>query len=180
MKVLVAYQSQTGNTRKVAEAIFGEIPHQKEIKRVQDVRTLDGYDLAFLGFPIHGEGPDKKTTRYLEQLCTPGKNIALFITHAAPEGEATELEQWLDKFRQAAGAANVIATFDCQGELARAIKLFMSIYPNAKYRMWARMDNSHGQPDETRLTRAREFAREVTAQLTRAAPEVPDQELATV
>jgi len=30
MKVIVAYMSQTGNTRKVAEAIFEEIQSEKE------------------------------------------------------------------------------------------------------------------------------------------------------
>ena len=32
MSVLVAYFSQTGNTKKVAEAIYGEIAGSKEIK----------------------------------------------------------------------------------------------------------------------------------------------------
>ena len=35
MKVLVAYMSQTGNTKKVAEAIYSVIPQPKEIKRVE-------------------------------------------------------------------------------------------------------------------------------------------------
>ena len=46
MKVLVAYMSQTGNTKKVAEAIYGAIPQPKEIKRVEDVTSLEGYDLC--------------------------------------------------------------------------------------------------------------------------------------
>ena len=46
MKVLVAYKSQTGNTRKIAEAIFGEIQEEKEIKRIADVDSLEGYDLV--------------------------------------------------------------------------------------------------------------------------------------
>jgi flavodoxin len=60
MKVLVAYMSRTGNTKKVAEAIYDAISQPKEIKRVEDVTSLEGYDLSFLGFPIHGFGPDKK------------------------------------------------------------------------------------------------------------------------
>ena len=32
---------------------------------------------------------------------------------------------------------------------------------NAKYRMWAKMDSSRGQPDETRLARAHAFGRSV-------------------
>lgn len=37
MKVLVAYMSQTGNTKEVAEAIFDEIKCEKEIKRLNEI-----------------------------------------------------------------------------------------------------------------------------------------------
>ena len=53
MKVLVAYMSKTGNTRKVAEAIYDEITDDKEIKTIDQVDTIVPYDVAFLGFPIH-------------------------------------------------------------------------------------------------------------------------------
>lgn len=164
MKVLVAYLSQTGNTRKVAEAIAGEIKDDKDILPIDKVESLGGYDFAFLGFPVRGEGPDKKTAALLAKHCTGGRKVALFITHASPEG-GEELQGWLDKFRQAACGANVVGLFDCQGQLALPIKLAMRVMPNAKYRLWAKMDNSHGQPDETRLERAREFARGVMAGL---------------
>ncbi len=160
MKALVTYLSQTGNTKKVGEAIFGELGCEKEIEKIEEVDSIEGYDIAFLGFPIRGEGPDKKTAQLLAKHCIDGRNVALFITHASPEG-GQELESWLEKFKQAAAGANVVAMFDCQGQLAKAIKLFMSIMPNAKYRRWARMDNSQGQPDESRLERARAFARSV-------------------
>lgn len=41
----------------------------------------------------------------------------------------------------------------------------MSIFPNAQFRKWARMNNSQGQPDATRIERARAFAREVMKKL---------------
>ncbi len=161
MKTLVAYMSQTGNTKKVAEAIFDEADGEKEIKRIEEVASIAGYDIAFLGFPVHGEGPDKKTRKLLEKHCTNGANVALFITHASPEGDSPELQNWLAKYKEAACEANVVGMFDCQGQLAKMIKFIMSIYPNPKYRTWAKMDNSKGQPDGTRLERARAFARNV-------------------
>ncbi len=160
MKVLVTYMSKTGNTRKVAEAIFGEIRDEREIRPIDQVESLEKYDLAFLGFPIHGEGPDKKTVQFLEKHCVSGRNVVLFITHASPE-DNPEVQPMLQKFRQAARGANIVDMFDCQGQLAKPVKMFMSVMPNAKYRRWAKEDNSHGQPDETRLARARAFSREV-------------------
>jgi flavodoxin len=149
--------SKTGNTKKVAEAIYGEIACDKELKRVESVKDLEGYDLAFLGFPIHIYGPDKKAKRFLESQ-TEGKRIALFITHASPE-DHEELPGYLAKFKDAVAGATLVGMFDCQGELAKGIKLLMSVQPDPKQRLWAKTDDSQGQPDATRIERARVFAR---------------------
>jgi flavodoxin len=164
MKVLVAYLSKTGNTKKVAEAIFQEISDEKEMKPIDKVNSIEGYDVAFLGFPIHGMGPDKKEEELLKKYCVNRRNVALFITHMAPEGVG-ELPAWLDKFRQAACGANIVDMFDCQGQVAKPIKLFMLMSPDAKLRSWAKQDNSRGQPDEARLDRARAFSRNVMKKL---------------
>jgi flavodoxin len=164
MKVLVAYASLTGNTKKVAEAIYDEIECDKEIWKAKDVEDLEGYDFAFLGFPTHQFGPDKSTREFLARH-TEGKTIALFTTHATPEHETEMLQSYMAKFRDAAGGANVVGTFDCWGELPVWVKLMMLIAPDPKVRMWARTDESKGQPDETRLQRARVFAREMMAQI---------------
>ena len=164
VKVLVTYLSKTGNTRKVAEAIFGEIADDKEMRPIDQIASIEGYDIAFLGLPVHAQGPDKGEVKLLEKLCVNGRSVALFITHASPE-DAPELQQSLGKFRQAARGANLVDVFDCQGQLAKGIKLIMSIMPNADYRRWAKVDNSQGQPDEARLERARTFSRNVMARL---------------
>jgi flavodoxin len=164
VKILVAYMSKTGNTKKVAEAIFDGIGDQKEIKPIAEVDSIEGYDVAFLGFPIHMEGPDKKTARLLEKHCTSGRNVVLFITHAAPE-DSPDLPPMLDKFRRAACGANLVDIFDCQGELDKTTKRIMSVLPNAKLRMWASQDNSQGQPDNARLERARTFSTKVMERL---------------
>jgi flavodoxin len=164
MKILVAYLTKTGNTKKIAEAIFQEIKDEKEIKNIDEVESLEGYDVAFLGFPIHQMGPDKKTAKLLAKHCVNGRKVVLFITHAGPEG-APVLQPMLEKFRQAARGAELIDMFDCQGELAKGIKRIMSILPNAQFRMWAKMDNSQGQPDQTRIDKARAFSRDVMKKL---------------
>ena len=164
MKVLVAYMSKTGNTKKVAEAIYGEITDEKEIKPIDEVDSIEHYDVAFLGFPIHKMGPDKKTERLLEKHCINGRNVILFITHAAPE-DSPDLPPMLDKFRQAARGANILGMFDCQGELDKMTKRIMSIMPDAKLRQWAKQDNSKGQPDKARLDRARAFSMNVMKKL---------------
>jgi len=160
MKVLVTYMSQTGNTKTVAEAIFQEIKGKKEIKPMEEVSSLDGYDLAFIGFPIQGYGPAGDAKSFLEQH-SKKKNIALFITHASPE-DAPESKEWLGNCKAAAAGANLVGMFDCQGELSQVVADFMlnsgdpSMVEDAKKR-----STTIGQPDATRLKKARNFAREI-------------------
>ncbi len=157
MKILVAYESQTGNTKKVAEAIFDVIPQPKEIKLFEDVLSLEGYDLTFLGFPTHNLGPDKHATDTLKKR-VDNRNVALFVTHAAPEGGPV-VQAWVQKFVDAAKEARRIwGVFDCQGQLSQQVKTAMLNMPNEELRRWAQADNSQGQPDKTRLEKARIFA----------------------
>jgi flavodoxin len=159
VKVLVAYMSRTGNTKKVAEAIYDAIPQPKEIKRVEDVESLEGYDLSFLGFPMHNFGPDKQAKAFLETH-VKDRVIALFVTHMAPE-DAPSLQGWLQKYRDAAVGANIIGVFDCQGQASGLIRIIMLI-PLAFMRA---ADTSQGQPDAARLERARAFANEMMNRL---------------
>jgi flavodoxin len=159
--VLVTYQSQTGNTKKVAEVIYQTIPEPKKIMPIKDVKSLEGYDLAFLGFPVQGNGPNPKAKAFLEKN-TKGKQIALFITHAAPES-SPETPTCIQKFKDAASDAEIVDIFDCQGQLSGSLKTMMRLSPVPHLREWARTDNSKGQPDEERLERARIFANRVIA-----------------
>jgi flavodoxin len=163
MKVLVAYMSQTGNTKKVAEAIYGAIPQPKEIKRVEDVTSLEGYDLAFLGFPMHGFGPDEPVKAFLGTH-VKDRAIALFITHMSPEYNPV-LQGWVQKFKDASVGANVVGVFECQGQVCQEVKTAMLNSPNPQHRAWAQADSSQGQPDATRLERARTFANETVNKL---------------
>jgi len=148
--------SRTGNTKKVAEAIYDAIPQPKEIKRVEDVASLEGYDIAFLGFPMRALGPDKPVKTFLKTH-VKDRAIALFITHMAPE-DAPPLQGWIQKFSDAAVGANIIGIFDCQGQLnSRLLKIIMRII----LAFMRQADTSQGQPDAARLERARTFANEI-------------------
>jgi len=158
-RILVTYQSQTGNTKKVAQAIYEAIPEPKEIKPIQEAQSLKEYDLIFMGFPVHGSGPNPKARTYLENN-TKGKQIALFITHAAPE-DAPEMPESIQKFCDAATEANIIDVFHCQGQLSSIVKTVMRFAPDPQIREWAKTDNSKGQPDASKREKAAFFAKNV-------------------
>ncbi len=164
MKTLVAYFSQTGKTKLVANAIYESIEGDKELKELGEVDSLEGYGLSFIGFPIIAFGPAKEGKEFLEEKAA-GRKVALFITHAAPEDQEG-VDAWLDKCKEAAASAELVGFFDCQGELSEAIAnaLMKSDNPMMKSFGERRLETL-GQPDESRLQRARDFAREVVSKL---------------
>ncbi|MBN2099789.1 MAG: flavodoxin domain-containing protein [Dehalococcoidia bacterium] len=162
MKVLVTYLSRTGNTKKVAQAIFEQIKVSKEINELEKVDSLESYDLAFVGFPIEGYGPAKPAAEFIRQHAA-GRRIALFITHASPE-DSPDLQGWLDNCKAAAAEAKLVSVFDCQGELSEQMADFMTKSNDEKLIAWANdRPTTIGQPDATRLERARRWAKEVLA-----------------
>jgi flavodoxin len=160
MNVLVAYFSQTGNTRKVAEAIYEAITEAKEIKELAAVESLEAHDLAFIGLPILGFGPAEEAKEFLAAHAA-GKRVALFITHASPE-DSEPLQEWLAKCKEAAADSNLVGMFDCQGELSKAVAELLAKSEDPELRAFAEArSETLGQPDEARLEKARAFAREI-------------------
>lgn len=162
MRSLVVYFSQTGNTKKVADAIFGELPEPRELKEMSEVESLEGYDLCLVGFPVIAFGPAQQGREFLENYAA-GRDVALFLTHAAPEREAED-EGWLEACRQAAAEAELIGFFHCRGELAAPVAEALVKSGNEVLREFGeRRPETVGQPDESRLERARVFAREMVS-----------------
>lgn len=164
----MAYISETGNTKKVAQAIYDEIPGEKDFMPICDVPDSSIYGLIFMGFPVHQFGPDKKATMRMKQHCVPGRKVALFVTHAAPES-APELQGWLSKFKEYASGAELVGFFDCQGQMSAPVKMVLRLSRDKRMRDWAKADNSKGQPDEARIRKAKEFAREMLEKVDRKA-----------
>lgn len=166
MKTLVTYYTQTGNTRKVAEAIYGEIPDEKEIKALAEVEGLEGYDLVFFGFPIQAGNPAKDAGEFLAAKGA-GKRMAVFTTHGAPE-EAERVKPWLDNIRRRAAeaGAELLGLFDCQGEASQQVVDYLLGHEDPELRRYGReAAEAKGLPDAARLERARGFAQDVVAGL---------------
>ena len=168
MKILVTYWSGTGNTRKVAEAIFRALPGEKTIKPFDKVETLDGYDIAFIGFPVMQFGPPPAARKFIAAHAT-GRKIALFITHAmltrgGDTGQQAMLEKELEKCRTACSNAELVDLFHCQGELSieAARELIASNIPMLA-QFAAMQPLTAGHPDQVELEQAEEFALKVIA-----------------
>jgi flavodoxin len=165
MRTLVTYFTQSGNTKKVADAIFGVIEGEKEIKPIEDVDAVEGYDLIFVGSPMHGFGLNENVKAFVEKN-GKGKNIALFVTHASPEEAIEQLQPWLDSCKEAAAGTNLVGFFNCQGELSKELADAMVKLDDSQAVSWGKQrDVTLGQPDPVRLERARAFARETISKM---------------
>jgi len=160
MKAAVVYQSASGNTKKVAEAIAAALGQDVTPSALEDAPSLEDCDLVFVGMPINQAGAPKAARAFLKEQCA-ARPVALFVTHAAAEG-MPEVEPWLESCRQAAAGADLLGLFDCQGQLAEPVKQWMLGSGMPEMVRFAEMaDGAAGQPDESRLAAAADFARQM-------------------
>ncbi len=168
MKILITYWSQTGNTRKVAEAIFMSLGGEKTIKPFDEVENFGGFDLVFIGFPVMQFGPPAPARKFIAAHA-PGRKIALFITHAMlsqgndPHQQAA-LEKELEKCRAVCLKSELVGFFHCQGELSEKLanELMASNIPMLMEFAGMR-PLTIGHPDQGELEHAQTFARNMAS-----------------
>jgi flavodoxin I len=171
MKILIAYLSQTGNTEKVAKAIYEEASptHDIETKKLEEVNpeNVSGYDLIFIGSPIHAGNLSGAVKDFLGRLQIPsGVKLAGFVTHSGAAYPEQILGKFTEPFKAACekNALEYLGCFNCQGFLNPAIHEMVKKGQNLTDEQWAeRVKQMTGHPDEADLKKARAFAGEVLA-----------------
>ncbi len=158
MKILVAYYTKTGNTKKVAESIHQALDtNDKELKSMKEVEDVGGYDLIFCGFPVHAHSVPVPAQNFLKKI-QPSTKVVLFSTH----GSQTEGQMPKEAIRNAIGLVKgeVLGSFTCRGEVEQeVIDELMNKPEHRAWAMEARSAQSH--PDSADLEDARFFARNI-------------------
>lgn len=121
MNALIIYFSTTGNTEKVATAIWETLKEEKvkvNLLKVQDAaeEELYDYNLVFLGTPSHSFLPAQPVMNFINnkmklhrergdiKLCAPkisGKTAVVFCTYSGPHtgiNEATPVGKYMGQF----------------------------------------------------------------------------------
>jgi flavodoxin len=113
MKALVVYSSQTGNTKKLAEAVHEQLPADTLLCSVDEAPEPADYDFIAVGFRLQAGKPDPKSAGFLERL--KGHNrLFLFATHGAnPDSEHAQAA--MAHAQSLAEGATVAGTFNCFG-----------------------------------------------------------------
>jgi len=157
-KTLVAYFSLTGNTKKVADAIFSALDGDKALNPIGEVQGLDEYDLVFVGFPVQSHSVPYKVEVFLKNI-PAGKKIALFCTHGSLTGSRLSREA-LEHAVILASKAKVLGTYACRGKIA--YETLAVLIKSPEHQEWAEMAASAStHPNETDLAEAKVFARQV-------------------
>lgn len=166
MNILITCFSQSGNTRRVAQAILEVLATEATLIPMEQVGSLDSYDLVFIGFPVHQFGVPAPVRKFLLDHAA-GKRLALFVTHAV-DGESSDpfqralLVKELKKCTAACSQAILLGLFHCRGALSDEVVKELTASGNQMLQAFAAMQPSTaGHPDPNELDQAREFAREI-------------------
>ena len=182
MNILVAYFSQTGNTAKIAQAIYEAVLPQADeahLKKIDETtaESLNAYDLVFLGSACHDADLAKPVKRVLERISnSPPFKLAGFVTHATrmPEdGErAKELyERWagncIGTFEQVSEEKQgaFLGYFHCQGVPSPPIEAFIHntiVTADDEWKTYVEEVRKH--PNEEDLEKAQKFALRILAE----------------
>lgn len=165
MKSIVLWSSRTGNTKKVAEAIYEALPGEKAISEEGREGDISDYGLVFVGFWGYRRGADPIAQRTLKNL--HGKKVAIYATAGTyPDSQAA-------KDYLAAAAAllpednTCVGTIMFQGRvhsfhIGQRSEHAKQVHPMTPERL-KRLEEAEKHPDAADLERAAAWARDVVA-----------------
>jgi flavodoxin len=155
LKTLVTYDSRTGNTKHIAEAIFDAVDGEKALIPISDGPDLDDFSLVFIGFPVHSHSVPYKVETFLKSI-PGGKKIALFSTHGTLTGSRLSREA-LEYAVTLASKARVLGTFTCRGKVS--FEALEVLGKSPEHTAWTEMAASaRSHPDESDFKDAQAFA----------------------
>ena len=167
MIILIAYTSNTGNTKKIANAILRgvEDSHDADIMKIEDIKieSAEAYDIIFVGSPIHAGGLSAAAQEFLKNIPeSSGLKLAGFVTHASEAYESKEgFERGIDAFSDLAKKKGMkyLGCFDCRGRLDPNIQPMVQKNKKDSDEDWAKkMNLLDSHPDKEDEKRAFDFA----------------------
>lgn len=165
MKTQVLYKSRTGNTEKLAKAIFEEIPGKnKDIAPFQGQTDYNMGDLYFIGFWTDRGSASMDVLDFLGSL--QGKRIALFGTCGM--GQSLEYYKKIEEnVRVFIENDNIyLGAYICQGKMPMAVREKYEKMKNPRNEkqveaMIQNFDMAMLHPNEKDLAGAKKFVKEI-------------------
>jgi flavodoxin len=162
MKALVTYFSKTGNTEKIARAIYDALHIEKEFKSIRDVEGAAGYDIVFCGFPVYAHSVPEKAQPFIKAL-GKGQNVAFFSTHGSLRGGQLP-KQAFESAIGLAAKANILGHFGCRGKVEP--KIIEMLMKQQEHKAWAmEAQSADGHPDQADIEDAKAWALSMLAKI---------------
>lgn len=163
---LVIYESETGNTKKIATEIFAALPGMsKDLIEINERDEIPEAKIYFVGFCVHRGTCSIEVGNFLGGLS--GKAVALFATCGAGSSE--------EYFKHIENSARIwveddnlyLGGFVCQGKMPQQVRMkYEAMLHNgseedsAKFqRQIQNFDEAMIHPTKEDLSAAREFAK---------------------
>lgn len=116
----IIYSSRTGNTKKLAEAIYNVLPQNScdyygKVDKIEDELS----EVLYIGFWTEKGDADLQTIEFLKQL----KNKKIFLFGTAGYGESEKyFKNIVDNVKKNIDSSNtIIGTFMCQGKMPLSV-----------------------------------------------------------
>jgi flavodoxin len=169
MKILITYYTMTGNTKKIAQAIFSESKKSgtAKIKKIDKVNPGEINDcrVVFVGSPCHAGDLPIQVKEFLSGLPESSPfYLAGFITHSSPVYKIEDYEKCLLTFRDISKKKKIkfLDFFECQGFLTPELHDMVKKMHNASDEKWKEMVlNMKGHPNAEDEKKARKFTARV-------------------
>jgi len=155
MKALVAYYSESGNTEKLAKAVYEGINlKDKKIEPIGEANAKD-CDVIFIGFPVQASSVPAKVEQFIKSI-PEGKMLAFFVTHGSLRGGQLAITALYHALSLAL-KMTVLGTFGSRGEVKAG--LIEALLKKPEHRAWAmEAQSAAGHPDDADLEDGKEFA----------------------
>lgn len=164
MKILITYSSRTGNTKKIAEAIYEVFQEEAELLPIQKVEDISPYEYIFVGGWADKGTLDSKALEFIQEI--KEKKIAIFATLGAYPYSIHAHEILVRTAEKVDKSNRIVGSFICQGAVDPALlKRFESFpkddphYPNARSRK--RHEIAANKPDEEDCKEAQKIFRQM-------------------
>jgi len=177
LKILVGYFSETGNTKRIAEAIGEEATaggHDVHIKTMGEISAsqLDEYNVVFLGSTCHSADVAAPLRNVLDGIPEGSKfKLAGFVTHSTtmPEDGALQkemYERWAGKcpvtFETLSKGKRIdfLGFFHCQGAPSPQIEAFIHSNITGEKQWDGYIEDVRKHPTPEDIEAAKKFTRD--------------------
>ncbi len=158
MRSLVVYSSRTGNTKKLAQALYDFLPEKKEIFPVKEAPDPKDYSFIAIGFWIKDGEPDPDAQEYLKKI-SEDHEVFLFATHGA-QVNSDEVKKAMKKAEDLAKKGRIMGIYHCQGEVPQEVVEEARNMPNPPDWL-ADAEAAKGHPDENDIKKMLQLVEDI-------------------